>query len=207
MDKMTSLYEWVRGWGKNNTDNEISAIHRKLKLRYTEPHRYYHSIRHIEACIEEFMEVKHLIQHPFEAWLALWFHDVIYDPKGKENEKMSAKFAYESLEGFLEVESLTLVSQFIISTTHEHPASSSDGCYIMDIDLAILGKDRSTFDEYERNIRLEYEWVPEDRFRVGRTDILKRFLSRHSIYQTKYFKDKYEETARRNLEYSISALI
>lgn len=199
----TSLDEWVKAWG---TTKGTTAIHEKLLHRYSEPHRHYHNLRHIDACLEEYAEVRGLIQKPFEVWLAIWFHDAVYDPKQKDNEGLSAQYAIENL-GILERDSLELVSQLIIATKHDKQAASDDERYIMDIDLAILGKDRATFDGYEKSIRLEYEWVSEDRFREGRATILKGFLARPSIYQTEYFREKYEKTARSNLNRSISALL
>ncbi len=76
----------------------------------------------------------------------------------------------------------------------------------MDIDLSILGRDEQTFEEYEKGVRMEYGWVHEDSFRKGRTEILNGFLERDSIYQTGYFREKYEEKARDNLRHSISLL-
>ena len=93
-----------------------------------------------------------------------------------------------------------------MATKHYRPASDHDSKFIQDIDLTILGGHRDRFDEYEESIRMEYSWVPENRFRKGRADILSGFIERSTIYQTKYFRKKYEETARANLYYSISKL-
>jgi len=62
------------------------------------------------------------------------------------------------------------------------------------------------FGEYERQIRSEYSWVPEDAFVKGRSAILSSFLSRPRIYSTDFFYGKYEKTARENLARSISQL-
>lgn len=206
MISRTSLHEWIRAWDSPNETTAIITIYEKLKCRYTEPHRYYHNLRHIDACLEEYSEVQDILQDPFELWLAIWFHDVVYDPRGKDNEELSAQYAEATLQGTLERDTQSLVSQLILATKHDKLASSNSERFIVDIDLAILGKDRTIFTEYEMNIRREYEWVPEDMFRRGRANILKGFLARDSIYQTEHFYEKYEDSARDNIRHSISAL-
>lgn len=76
----------------------------------------------------------------------------------------------------------------------------------MDIDLSILGQDRSKFDEYERQIRSEYSWVAADAFAKGRSAILSSILARPRIYSTGLFYNKYEKIARENLARSIARL-
>jgi predicted metal-dependent HD superfamily phosphohydrolase len=63
------------------------------------------------------------------------------------------------------------------------------------------------FDEYERQIRSEYSWVPEDAFAKGRSAILSSILARARIYSTEFFYGKYEKSARENLARSISQLL
>ncbi len=206
MKKEVSLVYWVEMWDSTTEDVSLKAIHEELFGMYSEPHRHYHNLSHIEACLKEFNEAKHLLSHPFEVWLGIWFHDSIYIPREKDNEEASRDFASQVLRGFLGEESLELVFRFILATKHDHPAYTRDEKLIMDIDLAILGKDVQTFDEYEKGVRMEYQWVPEDNFRKGRMGILMGFLDRNSIYQTDYFREIYEDKARQNLRHSISEL-
>ena len=77
---------------------------------------------------------------------------------------------------------------------------------IVDLDLAILGKSAEEFDAYEANIRKEYNDIPEDQFRKGRSDILETFLNKPAIYYTDYFMNKYQLTAVVNLRRSIGRL-
>jgi len=76
---------------------------------------------------------------------------------------------------------------------------------LIDIDLSILGKSQREFEEYEKNIREEYSWVPEEQFRAGRQVVLQRFLERDSIYSTDFFRKKYENQAIRNIENSLAS--
>jgi predicted metal-dependent HD superfamily phosphohydrolase len=87
----------------------------------------------------------------------------------------------------------------ILDTRHSAPASSPDGAFVADADLAILGTDDQTFDRYNAAIRQEYHFVPEAPYRLARTAVLERFLARASIYQTEPFRQRYETAARRNI--------
>jgi predicted metal-dependent HD superfamily phosphohydrolase len=77
---------------------------------------------------------------------------------------------------------------------------------LVDVDLSILGATQSRFDEYERQVREEYGWVPEPIYRRKRREILESFLGRPAIYNTARFIGRYEQQARANLARSLARL-
>jgi predicted metal-dependent HD superfamily phosphohydrolase len=70
----------------------------QLQQHYTEPNRAYHNFSHIAAML------RHLAQSPLTVHdeavlkLAIWFHDLIYDPKAKDNEVRSAALAVQWMQ-------------------------------------------------------------------------------------------------------------
>jgi predicted metal-dependent HD superfamily phosphohydrolase len=98
------------------------------------------------------------------------------------------------------------IGKLIMITSHKVAPTTDDEALVVDIDLSILGKPAERFDEYEKAIRAEYAHIPDDAFRKGRSDILQKFLARDRIYTTEYFYNKYEKSARANLERSLSLL-
>src|ERR1700727_965137 len=56
-----------------------------LRAAYTEPWRHYHTLEHVGACLEALdsaLEGSGVLESVKEnVELALWFHDVVYDPK------------------------------------------------------------------------------------------------------------------------------
>ena len=72
----------------------------------------------------------------------------------------------------------------IRATRHGAPPETRDEALLLDIDLSILGRDRSRFDEYAEQIRREFAWVPDDAFRSGREAVLGDFLGRERIFVT-----------------------
>jgi predicted metal-dependent HD superfamily phosphohydrolase len=92
------------------------------------------------------------------------------------------------------------VGALVLATAHRGPTLAPDEQLICDIDLSILGREPAMFEEFERRIRREYGWVPEPLYRRERSAISSMFLRRSSIYQTEQFRDRYELSARANLE-------
>lgn len=181
--------------------------------RYSEPHRAYHTLDHIEFCLTLLDSVQlqaYDPDHPddYDAIAtALWYHDVVYDTHAKDNEEKSVDYARGHLaslgctSAFLE-----RVIVLIMATKHNTVLTDNDEQLIADIDLASLGQDEATFDAHNRAIRKEYEWVPEADYIKGRTTVLQSFLDKPNIFYLPYFREWYEARARMNLSRAIAAL-
>ena len=145
-----------------------------------------------------------MAEQPNQIEMALWFHDAIYDPKAKDNEQRSAELCRRTAkEAGLPEAFVRKVYDLVLATQHHGAPEGGDARLLVDIDLSILGRPREAFDEYETNIRKEYHFVPQDRYRSARSAVLRSFLSRPSIYSTDFFRQKYESRARANLERSL----
>ncbi len=178
-----------------------------LEIHYAEPHRAYHNLAHIEECLNELDRAAHLARDRFALALALWFHDVIYDPHRADNEEQSAALMMKiGAEAGIHQKTLEAAHELILVTKTHSGSGHSDIPLIVDIDLSILGKPAERFDEYESQIRQEYSWVPPQVFAVKRAEILEKFLARKTIYQTDLFRNNYEAQARKNLNRSIAHL-
>lgn len=180
----------------------------KLIICYQEPHRAYHTLTHINECLTEMKKVEKAFEHPAVVIIAIWYHDIIYDTRAHDNEEKSAQCAREIMKrtGFPDYFS-GYVEAMILATKHTESATlSRDAEYFLDIDLAILGKEPSQFDVYEKQIRQEYIWVDEVEYKKGRTKVLSSFIEKPLIYRTEYFRARYEEQARINIERSLAKL-
>ncbi|MBI4448031.1 pantetheine-phosphate adenylyltransferase [Candidatus Woesearchaeota archaeon] len=198
---------WNSLWSAINAKGNSESVYNEIINLYGEPARAYHNLVHIAHALRECATIKGLLTNPSQVEAAIWFHDAVYNTSAKDNEDKSAQLAQKKLsEAGLPEQFVTNVSQLILATKHTNIPQDKDAQYIIDIDLAILGKTAKEFDEYERDIRDEYAWVPEEQFKQGRRAILKSFLERPSLYTTGFFKEKYEKEARKNLERSITQL-
>jgi predicted metal-dependent HD superfamily phosphohydrolase len=172
----------------------------RLIARYAEPSRHYHSLQHLVECISHFEAAEGLAAHPGEVEMALWFHDAIYELGRHDNELVSASWAVaELLSAGVEPRAVERIRALIMATLHSASPTGTDECLLVDIDLSILGAAEPRFQEYERQIRAEYAFVPEALFNQKRKEILQSFLNRARIYSTEYFFQRLEPVARSNL--------
>lgn len=190
---------WASAWSDLGLQPP-SGLFDQLVRAYEEPQRHYHSLQHLRECLAHFEQARHLAQQPGEVAIALWFHDAIYDVRGKDNERQSADWACRVLAS-CQANQATLerVERLIMVTRHDATPSEADEQLLVDIDLAILGATPERFAEYDAQVRAEYAWVPGFVYRMKRRGVLKAFLARPCIYSTEHFKARYEAQARRNL--------
>lgn len=171
-----------------------------LLSAYSQKHRHYHTIDHIDACLSHLDNVVDLADSPPEIELALWFHDAIYDPYSSGNERKSAKWAKKFLlQNIVDKDLISRIHELIMVTVHGSPCKSKDETILADIDLSILGSEAGIYNKFEEAIRKEYRRVPYFLYRKKRNEILQGFLSRDQIYQNQYFNDRFEKQARKNM--------
>ena len=195
--------ELLSGYG---IEGEVATFD-ALLAAYSQKHRHYHTIKHIEHCLREFESAKELAREPAEVELALWFHDAVYETRASNNEERSADWACELLNRHrVDPARVDRVRMLILATRHDAPATTPDSQLLVDVDLSILGADEVTYAEFEKNVRQEYCWVPSILFRRKRAEILESFLDRPQIYNTPPFHARLEQPARRNLAAAISGL-
>ena len=191
--------QWARVWSDLNLVPP-AGLFEQLVAAYEEPQRHYHSGQHLRECLAHFEEVHDLAHHPGEVAIALWFHDAIYDVRGKANEQRSADWAVAALASAkAPLASCERVRQLIMVTRHDAVPHDADQQLLVDIDLAILGASPQRFAEYEQQVRAEYSWVPGLLYNMKRKAVLKAFLRRKHIYSTPHFRQRYEAQARSNL--------
>ena len=174
----------------------------QLAALYAEPHRAYHTLTHIDHMLGLLDNSE---QHTDALELAVWFHDVIYDPRSQTNEADSAKL-FEEMSKAGPAESLiSETTRLIIATDHRTPIPSSAAeKLIRDIDLSILGTTPENYHNYSQQIRFEYKHVEEQDYRNGRRKVLEHFLTK-PIYLTGNFRIL-EQAARLNLTTELQQL-
>ena len=204
-----NLYDrWVDLWQRLGATGNPVAIFQQLQARYSESHRAYHTLAHLEHCFQELDQVRDTISNPELVELIIWWHDVVYDPRRGDNETTSAKLLLDLLSNTnIDPELLKQAARGVEVTAHsETVPDDTDLQTVLDIDLAILGQQEPRYHAYREEIRQEYSFVPLPEYASGRVRILQSFLDRPSIYRTNHFRDRYEEAARHNLGVEILSL-
>lgn len=185
----------------------LAVDHGNLIRAWARRGRRYHTLKHLSACLRELDGARHLAEHPAEVEFALWFHDAIYRTWRRDNEALSANWAARLLaRRGAPAEVVSRIRNLILATTPGDHQLMGDAALIVDIDLSILGQAPEIYDEFERNVRREYWWVPSWLFARTRGQILRYFQARPKIYRFAPFHDRYEATARANLERATATL-
>ena len=198
---------WGELFSSSLDENNLNAALDDIAKKYSEKHRHYHTLAHIEDCLNQFDEVREQLTNPIAVGLAILFHDAIYDPKASDNEYQSSIYASEVL-GNLQLGAglIEIVSNLVMLTKHDAQPTTTDETLLIDIDLSILGRESSEYKNYAKAIRQEYRHVPHFLYKHGRRKVLKKFLDRIRIFNSNLYFGRFEEQARRNLQNELDTL-
>ena len=194
------------------TPAAIAYLWQGIATRYHEPQRAYHTLKHIQQLFGEFEQIKHNLREPHIIALALYFHDVIYEPTRSDNELKSAEYALTALRCYLNEEQCQHIYALIMMTaTHQlnewtDPNNDSDAAYLLDMDLSILGAPWSEYQQYAQAVHKEYAHIAKEDYRTGRIAVLEKLLMPPMLYLTEYYHARLEEQARHNLKHEITLL-
>lgn len=191
----------------NTTLPQQSELGENLIARYREPHRHYHTAKHlldVLTMIDQLADDHDL----FLVQLAAWYHDAIYVvPAGQlSNEEASARLALRelSLVG-LEQEDLNQIARLVrLTETHLPGPRDPEGELLCDADLSILASDPAQYADYVAAIRAEYAQAPEEQFLAGRLAVLSELADRE-IFRTRKGR-QLSDAARANVVAEIAAI-
>lgn len=181
----------------------------ELQAAYQTPPRAYHNIQHVHEVTAHYQNVTASIgwKNPKEVYLAVLYHDAIYQAGRKDNEARSAELALLTIEKYLGYESLDIakVKNLIeLTAKHGHLHSDNfdqDAAHFLDCDMAILGSDSTQFLAYDKAIANEYRGkLPGWMFQFYRRKFLKNLLDSPLIYLSDFFFESHEAKARVNIE-------
>lgn len=161
---------------------------------YGEPQRHYHTLDHIAAVVADFLPLRDRFEDADAALLALFFHDIVYDPVRSDNEERSA----EALRARLDGDTAARACAHILATK-KHEAHTLDSSLVVDIDMAILAAPWPDYLRYAENVAREYLPVyGADAYRSGRCEMFLKPVQERRIFLTEVFAPR-EADAQRNI--------
>ena len=133
-----------------------------LVAAYSAPERHYHNLEHLGEMFRVAGRLAPNTDNPAAVQLAIWFHDVVYNTRAKDNEARSAELAAGVL-GPLGVPAAVIkrMARLIRATAHLTSAdlpSNRDAAVLLDADLAILGATEQRYRSYSSDIRRSMAW-------------------------------------------------
>ncbi|MCW8876517.1 MAG: hypothetical protein OQK04_18780 [Kangiellaceae bacterium] len=183
----------------------IDDLFDEIVSAYSELHRFYHNLNHIAHFFNELDSCGSISN---ETLLAVWYHDLVYRPGAKNNERKSADQAKLALNKLgLSRNSIERVDFLIMATESHLPGLGDKELNIfLDADMAILGSPPEKYQEYLRKIRMEYSKIPNFLFNRGRSQFLRSVIQQDCIFLSEYFREKYELAARENIKSELHTL-
>lgn len=175
-----------------------------LVALYAEPHRHYHNLHHVDAMLGKMDELCSGVADGDPALeMAVWYHDVIYDPRASDNERKSAVHFSNGAGIYMDPEIHDRVIRLIMATDYSRPRSGNeDEDFMRDLDLSILSASPDDYRRYREAIRMEYSHVPDDAFSAGRMAVMKRFLESPVFHSAAFVI--HEDAARANIQSEIA---
>jgi predicted metal-dependent HD superfamily phosphohydrolase len=200
-DRFLSL--WKRNLLQGAPDHALE-IYKFLINAYDQNQRVYHTRQHIEDCLTLFDRIQPRLENPDALELAIWYHDAIYEIGARDNERQSADLFLRHARDVFDQDLCGIVEKHVMATLHRGDLMPHiDSGYMVDIDLASFGKPWDMFINDAEKVRMEMPHIPDHLFYPSQFAFQNTLLDRRQFFQSDYFFERYEETARYNLaEYS-----
>jgi predicted metal-dependent HD superfamily phosphohydrolase len=172
---------------------------------YTGKDRHYHTMAHLQNFYAQLQKCRSLTKDHDILFMAMVYHDVIYNSVDHKDEERSADLAVERLKSIgYPTASIAKCRELILATKAHAASPDSDTNYFNDADMSILGLERPVYQQYVKDVRLEYGNTPQ--FDAGRKRVLQYFLGMDRIFKTDFFYKIYEAPARANVAWELSQL-
>lgn len=201
----TLRQQWLNELQHVADEAALLAVFERLCKAYEGKKRAYHNLHHIAALLSLAAQHRTDLQDFTVVFLAIWFHDAVYQPHRKDNEEASAALARKELQRWkLSDEVIDQVVHYILATKYHRATDDSDLQWLLDFDLAILSSSSQEYERYTQQIRQEYSLYPDFIYNAGRKKAMSAFLERPAIYGK--IGDRAEQQARLNITLEISRL-
>ncbi|WP_051130467.1 HD domain-containing protein [Arenimonas oryziterrae] len=185
-----------------------------LLAAYATPIRAYHNFDHVHEVLGHYAESaqRSAWRQPREVFLAVLFHDAIYQAGRRDNEERSAVLALEAIAEHLPeagIDGARVAELIRLTARHGRVGPDDvdeDARRFLDGDMAILGAAPAAFDAYHRGIASEYRGkLPGWLFEFNRRRFLKGLLAKERIFLSDAFHGRFDAPARVNLQRVLQA--
>jgi predicted metal-dependent HD superfamily phosphohydrolase len=197
---------WAVAFAMLGGDGLVAAdAWRYLTEAYSEPHRRYHDLRHATAVARDSQDLARELGLSLRGRgavvVAAWTHDVVYDARPGDDERASAEWTRKWLTRAKIADADVTRAEGLVLATIGHDAPDDDllATALLDADLAVLGADEATYEEYVTGVRQEYSKYSDADWNAGRTAVLEHLLSKPTLYRSEIARTRWESKARENL--------
>src|SRR5262245_7689721 len=129
---------FIELWLRVTSDDraQASRVCESILDRYHQPARHYHTLDHIRHCLDQASAAASLLPDADAIDLAIWFHDVVYEPAAGDNEIRSAALLRELADVAMSRPLVDDVERLILVTQFGELPRRDDEAYMADIDYS-----------------------------------------------------------------------
>lgn len=150
--------------------------HDEILHRWSEPHRTYHSLSHLEDLVHQIQAHAELAPKEHDMLiLAAIFHDIIYDPRLSDNEERSA--ALFLAHSPLDVDAEEIAT--IIRDTKTHKPTTHLSVIFSHMDMSVVRQPYEKLLVWEHGIKAEYKHLPGVAYAVARAYFLSKMMKKY----------------------------
>lgn len=200
MDKQRFSALWSRCQNGGGARVDPADVYEEVHGYYSEPGRHYHTPKHIDHCLAQFDLASTEMEDPDAVEMAIWFHDLVFEPNADDNEIRSARRFLELAKDSMDDAFKTRVYDLIMTTAPPRMPKTIDQKFMLDIDLSSFGL---PWDDMLRDsiaVRQESGQLSDAQFFPGQRAFLESLVKREHFYFTDFFRSRIEDTARSNIE-------
>lgn len=204
------MQDLEEAWGdlisRHSHDPGAPAVGRELIAAWSQPHRRYHSVAHLQDILVRVDQLAAYADDADAVRLAAWYHDCVYEGL-PDDEERSARRAEDDLSRLGVAPGMVdEVARLVrMTVTHDPAPGDHNGEVLSDADLAALALPRDLYRLNTAEIRAEYPHIPDAVFRKGRMQVLVTLLEGSGVFRTEPGRQWWEAAARDNLRAELAA--
>jgi len=201
-----------------------SNTHGGVIERYQSNGLAYHNLDHLQNMWNIHKEMKKTTDNRLVA-TAIFYHDVIYQPRSKLNEILSQQLFLAHVDTKYREKEILTISKMILGTIDHWNIDFNDPDvdYFTDLDIAALGADWETFERNAMNIRREYGYYIPSNSSIyasfssspnthnlevlnGTHKFLSNVLRQEHTFKTLPFRKRFEDRAVANMRRMLQSI-
>lgn len=199
---------------------ETASLFSHVCSCYQDETRHYHNLKHLFDMFLLLDENKEYIEKNYQGTLqtaekiigaAIFFHDIVYFSKNKDNEVRSADLLVSELTTLgWPTDHIHHARDLVLATIKHEAVEGREQDPLtkifLDLDLEILGSSPHVYQRYTAAIRKEYSQYGDLDYCRGRRDFMQRFASKPRHYLTDDMNIRLGRKAHENLRAELQTL-
>lgn len=151
--------------------------------KWSESQRYWHTPKHLYEMldgVESLFTSKLIDKKEFEILtIVAIFHDIVYEPKRKDNEEKSIEFMISCVHEWDKKDDINYISDLIMETKRHNPIDKLSKLF-NNLDIKIINAPFIDLLDWEERIYQEYKWAGKENYKKKRLEFLENFALLHT---------------------------